>query len=313
MSPVQCIEVEAKTALNRVQGMPFRWSLNPYSGCSHSCHYCYARAYYARADHGDPDRDFETRIFVKVNLASLLAAELARPSWRGEQVALGTSTDCYQPVEARYRLTRRLLEVLLAHQNPAGLVTKAPLVLRDLDLWRALAQVAKVRIFFTVTTLDPNVWRQLEPGTPDPRRRLEAVRRLNAAGVPTGVLLAPILPGITDSDASIEAVVAAAAEHGAAYFGATGLRLPPDVREHYLRFVGGVRPDLLPRYERAYPGVYAPGDYLTRLDEGVGRLRARYGFRDDAMRQRELVPSASRADGTGTAPRGRQLALPLSY
>ncbi|HEY7064935.1 MAG TPA: radical SAM protein [Chloroflexota bacterium] len=310
MSRIECVEVECKSALNRVQGMPFKWSVNPYAGCSHACHYCYARAYYALADHGNADREFETRIYVKTNMAAVLARELGRASWRGEQVALGTSTDCYQPIEGRYRLTRALLEVLLGHRNAAGLVTKAPLVLRDLDLWSALARVAKVRIYFTVTTLDAALWRLVEPGTPNPRKRLDAVRRLNAAGVPAGVLLAPILPGITDSEASIESVVAGAAEHGAAYFGATGLRLAPGVREHYLRFVRAARPDLLSRYERAYRGTYASPEYVQRLSERVDRIRSRYGFGMDTMRERQSVHTATReAPAASTA--GTQLALPL--
>ncbi len=282
MGKAEYVEVRCKTALNRVQGMPFRWSLNPYVGCVHGCHYCYARAYYALAEHGDPGLDFESRILVKTNVAAVLARELARPSWGGEQVALGTSTDCYQPAEARYRLTRASLESLLAYRNPIGMVTKAPLVLRDLDLLADLARVAKVRVFFTITTVDPVLWRQVEPGTPHPRRRLEAVRRLNAAGVPAGVLLAPILPGLTDSEESLAAVMAAAAEHGAVYFGAGPLRLPPVVKEHYLGFVGARFPALLPRYERAYRATYAPRDYQARLDERLRRLRARYGFAADA-------------------------------
>jgi DNA repair photolyase len=311
MSRVACVEVECKSALNRVQGMPFRWSVNPYSGCTHSCHYCYARAYYARAEHGNADRDFETRIYVKRNMPGVLDRELRRRSWRGEPVALGTATDCYQPIEGRYRLTRALVEVLLAHRNAASLVTKAPLVLRDLDLWGALARVARVRIYLTITTLDPTTWRQVEPGTPNPRRRLEAVRRLNAAGVPAGVLLAPILPGITDSEASIEAVMAAAAAHGAASFGSAALRLAPGVREHYLQFIGATHATLLPRYERAYTGTYAPPDYLARLTERVDRLRARYGFDADAMRRRELVPRHAGSEAPAGRRGGPQLALPL--
>src|SRR5581483_9532797 len=310
MARVQCVEVECKSALNRVQGMPFKWSVNPYSGCAHSCHYCYARAYYARAEHGNPDRDFETRIYVKRNMPAVLDRELGRRGWTGEQVALGTATDCYQPIEGRYRLTRALLEVLLAHRNAVGLVTKAPLVLRDLDLWSALAHVTKVRVYLTITTLDPAVWRQVEPGTPNPRRRLDAVRRLNEAGVPAGVLLAPILPGITDSEASIEAVAAGAAAHGAVSFGASALRLAPGVREHYLGFVAAAWPELLPRYERAYRGINAPEEYVRRVNERVDRLRARYGFARDAMRDRALIPPAAASAESGGSARGPQLALP---
>jgi DNA repair photolyase len=311
VSRVECTEIDCKSALNRVQGMPFRWSVNPYSGCAHSCHYCYARAYYARAEHGNADRDFETRIFVKRNMPAVLDRELGRRSWGGESVALGTATDCYQPVEGRYRLTRALLEVLLAHGNAASLVTKAPLVLRDADLWSALARIAQVRIYLTITTLDPSVWRQAEPGTPNPRRRLEAVRRLNAAGVPAGVLLAPILPGITDSEDSLEAVVAGAAEYGAISIGAATLRLAPGVREHYLGWVGAARPDLLSRYERAYAGTHAPPDYLARIEERLARLRVRCSFDEDAMQRRNLAPAASTSSPPHARRLGPQLALPL--
>jgi DNA repair photolyase len=244
-------------------------------------------------------------------MAVVLDRELGRRSWSGEQVALGTATDCYQPIEGRYRLTRALVEVLLAHRNAAGLVTKAPLVLRDLDLWSALAQVARVRIYLTITTLDPVVWRQIEPGTPNPRRRLEAVRRLNAAGVPAGVLLAPILPGITDSEASIEAVMAGAAAHGATSFGTAALRLAPGVRDHYLRFVGAARPDLLGRYERAYGGTNAPAAYLAGLEERVNRLRARYGFGRDERRPADSGPARPVSPALDAAAGSRQLALPL--
>jgi DNA repair photolyase len=275
---------------------------------------CYARAYYVVAERGDADRDFQSRVFVKTNLPAVLRHELGRPSWAGELVALGTATDCYQPAEARYRLTRAAVEALAERGNPMSLVTKAPLVLRDLDLLSALARVTTVRVFFTVTTVDRALWRQVEPGTPDPRHRLAAVRRLNEAGVPAGVLLAPILPGITDSEAAIEAVVAAAAEHGAVFCGAATLRLPPVVKEHYLGFVGEQFPELAARYARAYPGTYAPREYLTRIDERVERIRARHGFGDGSMHKRYTAPPASRGTGPtrergGPAPRQLRLLL----
>ncbi len=307
---VSYIEVQCKSALNRVRGMPFGWSLNPYVGCAHKCHYCYARAYYVRADHGNADEDFESRILVKTNFPDVLRKELSRRSWTGEQVALGTATDPYQPAEGRFRLTRAVLEVLLEHAVPLGMVTKSPLALRDVDVLAALAQVADVRVFFTVTTVDLSLWRTLEPGTANPFKRLEVMRRLVQAGVPTGVLLAPILPGITDSVASIEAVAAAAAEHGAATFGAGPLRLAPIVKEHYLGFVAESFPDLLPRYERAYPGTNAPPAYRTALDARVARIRARYGFAADSMRERRLV-SARHPSAASLNRRGRQYMLPL--
>jgi DNA repair photolyase len=206
MAKIEYVEVRCKSALNRVQGMPFAWSLNPYAGCVHACVYCYARSHYALAGHGEPTRDFETRILVKTNFAEVLRRELGRPSWGFETVALGTVTDCYQPAEGRFRITRAALEALRDVANPLGMVTKSPLVLRDLDVLADLARQAKVRIFFTITTVDLGLWRTLEPGTANPFKRLEVMRRLNEAGVPAGVLLAPILPGITDSVASLDAV-----------------------------------------------------------------------------------------------------------
>jgi DNA repair photolyase len=273
--------------------MPFKWSLNPYAGCAHACVYCYARSHYALAGHGEPGREFETRILVKTNFADVLRRELGRPRWTFETVALGTVTDCYQPAEGRYRITRATLEALRDVANPLGLVTKSPLVLRDLDILASLARVARVRIFFTVTTVDLDLWRTLEPGTASPFKRLEVMRRLNAAGVRAGVLLAPILPGITDSTASLEAVAQAAYEYGAAFLGTSTLRLAPVVKQEYLGFVNVRYPSLLPRYERAYLGTNAPGPYQRALDERVERIRERYGFLADSMRAGKVVPLAN--------------------
>ena len=304
MARVEYVEICCKSALNRVQGMPFKWSLNPYVGCVHACVYCYARSYYAIAEHGNAGEDFQTRIMVKANVVEVLRRELARPAWRGEQVAIGTSTDAYQPAEGRFRLTRGVLEALRDHRNPLGMVTKSQMVYRDIDLLAELARVAKVRIFFTITTVDLGLWRSLEPGTANPFKRLEVMRRLVAAGVPAGVLLAPILPGITDSVESIEAVAAAASEHSATFFGSSALRLKPLVREHYLDFVGETFPDLLRRYERAYDGTNAPKAYQDALAARVEKIRARYGFSEDSMRERRLVPSPDRSAH-------RQIALPI--
>jgi DNA repair photolyase len=192
------------------------------------------------------------------------------------------------------------------------MVTKSPMVLRDLDILAPLAQVAKVRIFFTVTTVDLSLWRTLEPGTANPFKRLEVMRRLNAAGVPAGVLLAPILPGITDSTSSLEAVAEAAAEHDAAFLGTSTLRLAPVVKEEYLGFVNEKYPDLLPRYERAYPGTNAPQEYQRALDERVERIRARYGFAEDSMRKSALSPPDAAPPASPIFRRvGPQLLLPM--
>jgi DNA repair photolyase len=307
------VEITCKSALNRVQGMPFKWSLNPYAGCVHACVYCYARDHYARAGHGEPGREFETRILVKVNFADVLRRELGRPRWPFETVALGTVTDCYQPAEGRYRITRAALEALRDVANPVGMVTKSPLVLRDLDILADLAKVARVRVFFTITTVDLNLWRQIEPGTANPFKRLDVMKRLNAAGVRAGVLLAPILPGITDSTASLDAVARAAAEHDAAFLGTSSLRLAPVVKEQYLGFVNAQYPELVERYERAYFGPNAPQEYQKALEERVERVRSRYGFVADSMR----LSALSRPDDAG--PRdpvlrrvGPQLLLPMA-
>ena len=315
MARVEYIEIACKSALNRVQGMPFAWSLNPYAGCAHACVYCYARAHYALAGHGEPTGDFETRILVKMNFADVLRRELRRPSWRFQMVALGTVTDCYQPAEGRFRITRAALEALRDVANPLGMVTKSPLVLRDLDVLAELARLAKVRVFFTVTTVDLSLWRTLEPGTANPYKRLEVMRRLNDAGVPAGVLLAPILPGITDSVESIEAVARAAADHGAAFFGTSALRLKATVRPGYFDFVNAEFPELLPRYERAYFGSNPPAAYQTALDERVDRVRAAFDFVGDSMRTRRGEDEFERVMETAETPRlarvGPQLTLPL--
>jgi len=309
MTRPRYIEIRCKSAVNRVQGMPFKWSLNPYRGCAHACHYCYARASHTYYDM-NADEDFETNIFVKVNIAEVLRRELARPSWAGESVALGTATDCYQPAEGRFRLTRAVLEVCLAQGQPLSLVTKSTLILRDRDLLAALARQVPVRVFFTVTTMDPAVWKAIEPGTPPPLQRLRVMRQLREAGIYAGVLLAPILPGITDSTASLDAVMAAAAEHDAAFLGSGALRLAPLVKEHYLGFVGGSFPDLLPRYQRAYAGAHAPRDYLERLEERVERLRARHSFDDESQRTRTRALQGQLVPGHTIAQAARQLELP---
>lgn len=291
---MQIIPITCKSALNRVSGMPFRWSLNPYRGCAHACHYCFARATHAYFGL-NASEDFETKIFAKVNLPEVLRQELARPSWRGEAVAIGTATDPYQPVEGQLRLTLRALEVLRDFRNPLSIVTKSTLIIRDLDLLADLATRARVRVYLTVTTLDPTLWRQIEPGTPPPAKRLAVLARLAAAGVPCGVMLAPVLPGITDSAESIEAVAAAAADHGASSFHAGVLRLAPLVKEHYFTFLSHAFPDLLARYARAYPRIQAPAAYVQMIETRVEAIRARYGFgdRDREQDRVDAVPDGS--------------------
>src|SRR5215207_2996176 len=222
MTRAEYREMPCKSALNRVSGMPFRWSLNPYRGCVHGCHYCYARAShpYLGLNAGE---DFATKIMVKTNMPDVLERELARPGWRRERVAIGTATDAYQPCEGRYQVTRRCLEALRDAHTPVSIVTKSTLVLRDLDLLKQLAVLPGTQVNFTITTLDLTLWRLIEPGTPPPAQRLAVMRRLTDAGVACSVFIAPILPGLTDSEQSIASVAAAAREHGATAFWAGAL------------------------------------------------------------------------------------------
>ncbi len=310
MSRVEYVEIACKSALNRVQGMPFSWSLNPYVGCSHSCHYCYARTYYQIANHGNAGRDFETRIMAKTNLPEVLRRELRRPSWRGETVAIGTSTDAYQPAEGRFRITRRALEAFRDHANPIGMVTKSPMVFRDLDVLADLASLAKVRIFFTITTVDLALWCTLEPGTANPFKRLEIMRRLIDSGVPCGVLLAPILPGITDSIEGLDAVARAAHDHGALWLGSSALRLRPIVKDHYLTFVEDEFPELLARYQQAYPFTNAPKPYQEALSARVEKIRNRYGFVEESMRRSGFADPLSTQPHPPATRIGRQFVLP---
>jgi DNA repair photolyase len=281
-----------KSALNRVSGMPFRWSLNPYRGCVHACHYCYARATHPYLGF-NANEEFETKILVKTNIPEILRQELRKPSWRRERVAIGTATDAYQPCEGRYQLTRRCLKALRDFETPISIVTKSTMILRDLDLLADLAEGPGAAVYFTITTLDEALWRLIEPGTPPPRKRLHVLRRLAEAGVTTGVFLAPILPGLTDSVASIDAVAAAARAHGAASFGTSVLRLAPLVSEHYLAFIAKSFPELLHRYERAYRGTNISTDYQLAIERSVGRVRAHHGFGLDAMHTQSPTESVS--------------------
>jgi DNA repair photolyase len=300
VSRPEYVEVTCKSAVNRVYGMSYlKWSLNPYGGCVHRCRFCFAVQYRVIADQGT-QQDFGTRLFIKTNFVEVLGRELQRPGMQGEHITLGTATDPYQPVEGRYRLTRGSLALLRDHANPVSLLTKSPMIVRDVDHLADLASVASAEVFFSITTVDLELWRTVEPGTANPYNRLKAMQTLLQAGVRAGVMMAPILPGLTDSTASIEAVAAAARDHGAATFSTAPLRLAPHVKEFYLGFMSDEYPDLLARYERAYPGAHAPTAYQEKLQERVQRIRHQYGF--DAKRRAEAPP---------VRRHGRQLLLPM--
>jgi DNA repair photolyase len=279
MAKATYIEQQCKSALNRVTGMPFAWSLNPYRGCVHACHYCYARATHAYFGL-NADEDFETKVFVKSNLPEMLRHELAKPNWTGERVAIGTATDAYQPCEGRYGITRRALQAMLDYRNGLSIVTKSTLVLRDGDILAELSRHADVSVQFTITTLNPEIWRAVEPGTAPPWKRLDVMRRLVDRGVRCGVFVAPVLPGITDSVESLEAVISGAKEHGASHVWASPLRLAPLVKEHYFAFVDEAYPHLMQRYERAYPGMNASQPYQDAIQARVDRILVHYGFNE---------------------------------
>jgi DNA repair photolyase len=266
--PTRFYEVRAKSILNRVpeaSRMPFRWTINPYRGCTQACVYCFARPTHTYLDF-DAGRDFEREIVVKVNAPERLRAELAKPSWKGEHIALGTNTDPYQWVEGRYKLTRGIWEAMIEARNPGSVLTKSPLLLRDLDLMIELAKRADFSAALSVPTLDEKAWRATEPHTPHPRARLEAVAELNRAGIRTGILVAPLMPGINDAPEQVERILELAKEAGAAYVSGIALHLRGEVRQVFMDWLEEHRSDLVPRYRDLYRrGAYAPVSERRRL------------------------------------------------
>jgi DNA repair photolyase len=275
------LEDTCKTALNRVPDesrVPFRWTINPYRGCTHSCHYCFARAYHTYLDLGIGE-DFSSKIVVKTNVVPVLRRELASPRWTGETIAMGTATDPYQHCEGRYRLTRGVIEALADFENPLSLLTKSTMVVRDLDVFRRLAEAAPLTVSMSVGTLDEDVRRVVEPGTPPGRRRLEILGRFADAGIRTGVLVAPVLPGLTDDDEHLDAVLAACAEAGVGHASPIVLHVRASIREHFMPWVKRTYPWLYPRYVELYgKRAYAPKAYQEEVTERFARLRLRHGI-----------------------------------
>ena len=266
--PTRFYEIRARSILNKVpeaSQMPFRWTINPYRGCTHSCIYCFARPTHTYLDF-DAGRDFEREIVVKVNAPERLRAELARPSWQGEHIALGTNTDPYQWVEGRYKLMRGIWQAMIDARNPGSILTKSPLLLRDLDLMTELNRRAEFGAALSIPTIEEQAWRATEPHTPNPRARLEAVARLTAAGIRTGVLVAPLMPGINDDPEQVREILRLCSEAGAAYVTGIALHLRGEVRQVFMEWLKAERPDLLPRYRDLYRrGAYAPVSERKRL------------------------------------------------
>jgi DNA repair photolyase len=291
-------EEPCRSALNRVKGMMFGWSLNPYMGCAHQCTFCYVRAFERRADRPSDDR-YGTSIRVKTNVVEALRKELARKSWKGELVAIGAATDPYQPAEGRYRLTRGCLQALADASNPFSIITRSPLIVRDVDVLLEAAARAKVSATFSIPTLDERIWRTTEPNAPPPHQRLRALRRLREAGIEAGVGMAPILPGLSDRPELMADVVKAARDAGATSIWTNLLYLRPGTREHFLESLARDWPELVPQYEALYRGrAYLGKAELEPLRAEVAQLRDRFGVgRPDAVPR---PPSA--VEGGPTAP-----------
>jgi DNA repair photolyase len=273
-------EEPCRSALNRVKGMPFDWSLNPYMGCVHRCTFCYVRAFEQRADRPS-DHRYGTSIRVKVNIAEVLRQQLARRSWNGAPIAIGAATDPYQPAEGRYRLTRSCIEVLCGAAQSFSIITRGPLIVRDAELLAEASRRADVSVTFSVPTVDDEVWRTTEPGTSPPRQRLRALTTLVEHGVRASVGMAPLLPGLSDHPGQLERVVAAAREAGACGVWANLLYLKPGTREHFLECLSRDWPELLPEYERLYAGrAYLSAAAANPVRDEVRRLARAQGIRD---------------------------------
>jgi DNA repair photolyase len=292
-------EIRARSAINEVpkrSRMPFRYTINPYRGCTHACVYCFARPTHTYLDFNARE-DFEREIVVKVNAPELVRAELGRASWRGEHVALGTNTDPYQWVEGRYRLMEGIWEAMRDFANPCSVLTKSPLLLRDIELMKELVEVTEFAANLSVPTLDEKAWRETEPHTPHPRKRLEAVAELNRAGIPTGVLVAPLMPGINDAPEQVEPILELASDAGARTIGGVALHLRGEVRDIFFDWLRQHRPDLIPRYEDLYRrGAYVPSAERDRLAAMARRGKGIRGARrvqetDDDQRPRGAAVS----------------------
>lgn len=276
-------EVTCRSALNRVKGMPFQWTLNPYRGCTHGCHYCFARRYQSQLELGVGD-DFSSVILVKLNFATVLRRELSRETWRRrtreerQLVAFGTATDPYQPIEGRYRLSRKTLKVLADFRTPCTLVTKGPMVVRDVDVLSELSRHAQCSVSISIPTVDEDAWARLEPGTAHPLKRLEALRRLSDAGIDAGVLMAPIVPGISSHPAKLERTISAIADHGARYIGGFVMHLDGGTRSHFMEFLERAYPHLVERYGRLYAQKRPPRRYTAQVNAVLGVLKTRYGI-----------------------------------
>jgi DNA repair photolyase len=292
-------EEPCRSALNRVKGMGFKWSLNPYMGCAHQCTFCYVRGFELRADRPWDDR-YGTSIRVKVNIVDVLRKELARRSWQRETVAIGAATDPYQPAEGRYRLTRGCIQALGEARTPINLITRGPLVVRDIDVLAEASRRADVSVTVSIATVDVALAAKLEPGVAPPRQRLRAVTMLTDAGIRGCVALAPVLPGLTDAPEQVVAVMRAAHDAGAAGMWWNLLNLRPGTRDHFFRVLEREWPEQLDRYQQLYAGSgYLSAAHAAPMQQRLRELRAGIDLSD--RRRIKLTPE----------PDPEQLAMPL--
>jgi DNA repair photolyase len=280
---IDCIEIEAKSVLNRVRGMPFDWSINPYRGCYHQCVFCYARRTHTFLEKSGIG-DWGSLLYAKVNAPAVLRRELASPRWRGAHVAIGTATDPYQPLEGHYKITRRVLAELARARTEAHLITRSPLVVRDRDVLQELSRAAGASVCISLPTLDADLARKIEPTVAPPRQRLRAVRMLADAGIRVGVAIAPILPHLTDDEIGLREVFAAASAAGAYMAWHTVLNLNEVARESYFGFLRAEFPSLVAAHEVYYRRKYAPKALVEDIGARVARAR-----RGNTLRPRETI------------------------
>ena len=270
-------EVHCRSALNRVKGMPFmKWTLNPYRGCTHGCHYCFARRYQTQLELNAGDH-FASVIFVKTNFVQVLRRELDKPSWARENIGFGTATDPYQPIEGTYKISRGVLHALRDAATPVGIVTKGPMIVRDADILQDLSTRTTCRVHISIPTVDEDAWEKLEPGVAHPNQRLRAVRELVDAGIDCGVLMAPIVPGFSTQPAKIERTIKAIADSGARSVGAMVMHLQGGTRDHFMAMLQREYPEMVAKYSQLYASKYVPKDYDRRVQEVVSLMRERYG------------------------------------
>lgn len=290
MRGVEVVEQHAKSIVNAVTGMPFKWSVNPYRGCYHQCRFCYARRTHTYLEE-DGVASWGSKIYVKVNAPAAARADLSKRTWKHEHVAIGTVTDPYQPLEGSYRVTRGVLEALRDYDTPCGIITRSPLIVRDIDVLRQLACGPGASVSISIATMDEALAREIEPTVAPPKQRLRAVRMLADAGITVNVALAPVLPGITDTQEQIDAVVSAAREAGAVKVWHNTLYLHEVTREAFFSYLRESRPELLARYAQLYRGKYAPATISKSVDERVARARSTFPA---AAAFSRIVPEGSR-------------------